>query len=573
MKFQNKYIFYIILGSIGIISFYFMITLGFWFIYKNKVYPNIFIAGINISGKTQEEAEKILTERIDLYNSKKVKIVSQKPEDIYLKDIGISFDINKSISNAISKSSKNPFMLGFKKDFPLTLKYSNDLIYNLINNQNEILRTTTKSPEIFFEGDELKVKSGDAGVRVNFSETVHNFKQSASELETDYNIAIFNTGEAVLGGIDNNQKKEILEKTKNNLVINTKNNSYIINDKEKLSFVDLSGEGISKAMIYEGDKFLFPGENLEGSIFSERKISLYLSDLAGEINFNPINAKLGTLDGKVTISSKDIDGQKVNIEKSSEIISSAINSNEKETNLTLEPLKAEIRVDNLEELGLSELVSTGYSNFAGSPVNRRHNIKVGASKFNGVLIRPGETFSFITTLGPVDASTGYLPELVIKDNKTIPEYGGGMCQVSSTAFRAALNAGLPIVSRRAHSYPVSYYKPYGVDATVYIPKPDLIFKNDTEKYILIQTRIDGNKLSFDFYGTKLKRTLSFSGNEGGAGAVPIVEKVSPLIYDIGVRGNGSFTAVIWRFIYDESGKLKTTSKFVSKYDSPDKYPH
>ena len=189
---------------------------------------------------------------------------------------------------------------------------------------------------------------------------------------------------------------------------------------------------------------------------------------------------------------------------------------------------AEVRRDNLTELGIVEKISTGWSTFTGSPVNRIHNIKTGASKFNQVLIKPGERFSFNTTLGPVNAATGYLPELVILVDKTVPQYGGGLCQVSSTAFRAALNAGFPIIERRAHAYPVSYYRPYGVDATIYLPKPDLVFENDSGRYVLIQTRIEGKRLYFDFFGTKVARTIKFAGNREVSGAVEEVEAYEEL---------------------------------------------
>ncbi|HLC63987.1 MAG TPA: VanW family protein, partial [Patescibacteria group bacterium] len=97
--------------------------------------------------------------------------------------------------------------------------------------------------------------------------------------------------------------------------------------------------------------------------------------------------------------------------------------------------------------------------------------------------------------------TGYLPELVIKGDETIPEYGGGLCQIGTTVFRAALASGLPIVERRNHSYRVVYYEPAGKDATIYDPKPDFKSTNDTSQNILIQTRIEGDNLYFDFWGT------------------------------------------------------------------------
>jgi len=189
------------------------------------------------------------------------------------------------------------------------------------------------------------------------------------------------------------------------------------------------------------------------------------------------------------------------------------------------------------------------------------------------MIKPDEDFSFNKALGAVDASTGYLPELVILADKTVPEFGGGLCQVSSTAYRAALNSGLPILERHAHAYPVSYYKPYGVDATIYLPSPDMRFTNDTGKYIYVQTKIIGTKLYFDFFGTKKDVNIKFSGNPDANGAVDTVEKVASTLTEQDARGPKSFTATFYRHIYDITGKLLDNDKFTSKYDSPDKYPH
>ena len=108
----------------------------------------------------------------------------------------------------------------------------------------------------------------------------------------------------------------------------------------------------------------------------------------------------------------------------------------------------------------------------------------------------------VKALGAVDESHGYLPELVIKEGKTIPEFGGGLCQVATTLFRAALATGLPITERQNHSYRVSYYEPAGTDAAVYDPQPDVRFINDTGNYVLIQTRTAKNDLYFEFWGVK-----------------------------------------------------------------------
>jgi vancomycin resistance protein YoaR len=143
-----------------------------------------------------------------------------------------------------------------------------------------------------------------------------------------------------------------------------------------------------------------------------------------------------------------------------------------------------------------------------------HNIKTGVKYISGAIVKPNEEFSTIARLGTIDQSSGYLPELVIKENSTVPEFGGGLCQVSTTLFRAAMNAGLDITERQNHSYRVSYYEPpVGMDATIYYPKPDFKFKNTTNNYILINGYVEGTKVSFDIYGTKDGRTVSVSDPE------------------------------------------------------------
>ncbi|MBI5135466.1 VanW family protein [Candidatus Uhrbacteria bacterium] len=169
--------------------------------------------------------------------------------------------------------------------------------------------------------------------------------------------------------------------------------------------------------------------------------------------------------------------------------------------------------------GIRELIGRAVTSFAGSPPNRISNIKNGVKFLNGLLIAPGEEFSTIKALGRIDNTTGYLPELVIKQNRTIPEFGGGLCQVSTTLFRAVMNAGLPITARQNHSYRVSYYEKDGdgntigpgLDATIYSPNPDFRFVNDTGSPMLLHGYVSGTRVVFEFYGTTDGRTSTIEG--------------------------------------------------------------
>lgn len=233
---------------------------------------------------------------------------------------------------------------------------------------------------------------------------------------------------------------------------------------------------------------------------------------------------------RITFEGKALNGEVVNKEKFINDLEMAINAMEPETELLIEVQIAELNVDpRLQELGIKELLGTGHTAFSGSPGNRRHNIVVGMDKFNGLLIKPGETFSFNDNLGEVDGSTGYKLELVIKAEGTVPEYGGGICQVSSTVFKSALFSGLPIVERSPHSYAVSYYAQvdgYGLDSTIYPGVKDLKFSNDTPGHMLLQTVVDGDNAYVNIFGTSDGRQVRIDnywrGNYRGAGGTVLV---------------------------------------------------
>lgn len=198
-------------------------------------------------------------------------------------------------------------------------------------------------------------------------------------------------------------------------------------------------------------------------------------------------------------------------------INDSLNDNEiKEIKLPVKKLQGKVHApEELEKLGIRDVLGVGHTTYYNSPINRRYNIKLGVNQFNGVLIGPGETISFNEILGPVVARRGFLEELVIKKgNELEREIGGGLCQVSTTFYRAGLRAGLPIVERRAHSFPVLYYSQtdgHGLDATVYPPHQDLKMVNDTPGHLLIQAYTYDQEAKFHIYGTSDNRSVELEG--------------------------------------------------------------
>lgn len=290
--------------------------------------------------------------------------------------------------------------------------------------------------------------------------------------------------------------------------------------------------------------------NKEDVRVSPEKVEEYLVSIAPSVNIQPINAKFILVDSKAEEFIPSEYGRSLDIDASKKLVIDAITSGAKEVNLTVNLVEPAITLERVNELGITTLIGRGESDFKGSPSSRTHNIRVGSAKFNGTILKPGETFSFNSILGEVDESSGYQSELVIKRGKLIYEYGGGLCQVSTTVFRSAIMAGLPILERRPHSFPVRYYDPQGFDATIYPGVSDLKFKNDTSNHILIQSRITGTKLIFDIYGPASERRVAIEG---------------PFQYD--QKKNGSMKAYFIRKIALPDGSVKE-ERFDSNYGSP-----
>jgi vancomycin resistance protein YoaR len=226
-----------------------------------------------------------------------------------------------------------------------------------------------------------------------------------------------------------------------------------------------------------------------------------------EVNQPVSNAQLEIKDGWATTFVPDKDGRIVDLYKLLALLSQISDT----VTLPVAVARPQTKLADLNDLGIDELVAVGQSVAEGSSKNRLINVTVGSSKYNGLILQPGEEFSFNKYLGDVDAAHGFKPEQVIKSSGIELEFGGGLCQVSTTMFRAAMNAGMPITVRRNHSFAVHYYSPQGTDATIYPGVSDLKFINNFSSPILVRTYVEGINVTFEMYGKKDDRVVTFEG--------------------------------------------------------------
>lgn len=197
-------------------------------------------------------------------------------------------------------------------------------------------------------------------------------------------------------------------------------------------------------------------------------------------------------------------------------ISAALAGDERAIDLPLSAIPPPVTESNLAALGIIGQVGVGVSSFANSEEYRITNIRAGARQMNGLLIPPGGTFSFNDNLGPVTAERGFAEGYAIINNRTQKEWGGGLCQVSTTVFRAAFWGGLPITERHEHSFRIGWYEelgePPGLDAAIFTGVYDLRFVNDSPNWMLMESYVDleRQRLSIALYGTPTNRDVAMS---------------------------------------------------------------
>jgi vancomycin resistance protein YoaR len=284
------------------------------------------------------------------------------------------------------------------------------------------------------------------------------------------------------------------------------------------------------------------------------KLESFLRDITARIGRAPQEPRVDWNNGQLQIVQPGTPGYGVDIARSMEVVNAAILTSQRRVELPLGEVQPAVREDTLADLGITELIAEGKSYFTNSAQYRITNIKAGVKLVDGVLVAPGAEFSFNDTVGvELDESKGFVQGEAIVNNKVVVEYGGGICQDSTTIYRAAFYAGLPITARTSHSSRLGFYEigeTVGMDAAIFTGTgPDLRFRNDTEHWILIDGVVDDveQSVAFRLYGTNV--------------AGRTVERSEPVIQ----YGRGGVQIVTVTRTTKQDGAVVNTEAFVSNF--------
>ncbi|EEL47397.1 VanW family protein [Bacillus thuringiensis] len=234
----------------------------------------------------------------------------------------------------------------------------------------------------------------------------------------------------------------------------------------------------------------------------------FMKDKYNETLKNPVNAEL-SIEGTTVNISQSQNGEKIDKGKLTDLTKQAITSGTSDITLPVTLLKPERSTEDIQKMGIKEVIAEYSTPMAGRNGNQSFNVNKSANTLSGVIVAPDETFSFNGRVGVTDAAHGYKSAAVYSQGKVIQSAGGGVCQVSSTLYSAALRADLGIVSRSNHSMPVNYL-PLGQDAAVADYGPDLKFKNNTGNHIYIQAFSNGGSITTRIFGTNTGKNVEVS---------------------------------------------------------------
>ena len=489
--------------------------------YEGKIYPGQKIGELNFSGKTKLEAGEMINERIKLIeelgfvfeNNNKTANLNASASSI---DSGLNYSSfyilpEESIKGLFDKSENTNFFLFIKHLFS---SKDNTKATFVLEKQPIISFLQENFPELIIEAENayfsFSNSNKSSGELISSAEKIGkdiNYDKAFKEIEALLANLSSGTINIKTESIYPSLTKEQLESLRTEAErLMEKGNSLtleFVSGEESLSWKISSKDVVSWISVNDSNS------DIRLSLDKNKIISYLETDVAIDIDKEIMLPKFEIEGGRVNAWQSGQDGRKLDLEANALQINEAFLSGTSSIALIVNNVSAE-SFSSENELKIKEIIGTGHSNFKGSSANRRHNIKTGADFLHGLLIKPGEEFSLINNLGSIDETGGYKTELVIKGDKTTPEFGGGLCQVGTTVFRTAIRSGLPITMRRNHSYRVSYYEPAGTDATIYDPWPDFRFVNDTGNYVLIQSRMTGDDLYFDFWGVDDGREVTIT---------------------------------------------------------------
>ena len=488
--------------------------------YEGKIYPNVSIQGISVGNMTPQEAEAALQARYAAFLKQPATLTFGdqvwKPTAT---DLGIHFDFSGAVDAAYNTGRNNGLIDNAQEviaiwqngyELPLHTSFDQNAIQRYVRNVSANLERKPINAGLSLNDDGVNTTPMQIGRQVLVDQTVQEITDKLSTF-TPQTVAIRTRDlQPRLHDADVAAAKQKIEAMlQGPLTLNVQKQQYTWSPEQIRYMLDIAE--VPKDS--DGDQISVD--------LNPYQVNRRIVKIGDDIGRGSVNPRVAWNGGNLRIIRPGKAGLRLDEDGTRQLILNSIGTSQRTLDLPVQEIQPQVNESNLNTLGIKELIAVGRSDFSGSAAYRINNIGVGMNILNGILLAPGEEFSFNKNVGSIDAKNGFVEGYAIIQNRTQLEFGGGICQDSTTMFRAAFWAGLPITERWGHSFYISWYDKYGLeqygngpglDATIFTGGPDLKFTNDTGHWLLIQTSSDPSTVTarVAIYGTKPNRTVSLT---------------------------------------------------------------
>lgn len=499
-------------------------TLGYQLFYAGRIFPGVSVAGVDVSGLSPSDAAVKLNQALSF--STTGKILFRDGEKAWVAtpaELGMVFDPSSSAVTAY-KLGRSGGLFGALSgqiraggagvSVPPVIVFDQRVAYQYLSQISTQINQPLKEATLKLEGTNVAAEPGQVGRELKIDATL---VYLSAQLQT------FSDGEVPL--VVQEIQPQILDVSSQ-----ADTARQILSQPLTLMVPNASGAD-SGPYVYNPEvvaNLIVPQRVQNGDqqsvqvVLNPRGLRDLLVPVKTQVDRLPSDAKFIFNDQtlQLDVMQDSSLGRELDIDASIKAINEAVARGEHTVALVINETQPRVAATATgQELGITQLIWSETSYFYGSSAERIQNIEAASRQYHGLLVAPGETFSMGEHLGDVSLDNGFAEALIIYGGRTIKGVGGGVCQVSTTLFRAVFNAGFPIVERTPHAYRVSYYEQNagggvdprlaGLDATVYFPLVDFKFTNDSPYWILMETYMGSGSLTWKFYSTSDGRTVTY----------------------------------------------------------------
>lgn len=492
-------------------------------LYSQKIYPSISVAGVEVGGLTSEQAgAKLQSQANAILSSTLTLSFGNQTWNPTLEELGVTVDLPAALASAYeigretdarSRVDSALTLIQGEKTVPLQLQVSQTTLNTWFDQVDSDIAKPATDAFLVIENGVVTVVPDQTGIEVDRDATRAIVVSSLQTLQPFQGALPTRAEVAQIHVVDLAIAKSHLENA-------LKAPLQLTYGKSEWS---LSGVDMGQFIEVQVD----PAETGAAAValtIDDKKLGKYLSSLLrDEIDQSPRNAEVAWSYDKNKLVSieKSQDGIELRPQKLAEAVISSFWGSTKVVEIPVTVTKPEIDSKNLKALGITTRLAVGDSSFEGSDYGRSTNVQVGSSLLNGTLIPPLGEFSFNHSIGEITAELGYVEAGVVVGERIGKDIGGGICQVSTTVFRAAFYAGLPIVEWNPHRYRLGFYEQDGwspgLDASILQPEGDPFnggdfrFTNPSDSWMMIESFTEGSRVYVAIFGADLGYDVQVNG--------------------------------------------------------------